>query len=84
MRTIQSGLSLESCSNFLISVPCSIRQSDDGPLHLHIGDLGWYSLRGGACKQPRRFGSGAAATVSEQSGCWTVRTFCGCPSPPWI
>ena len=22
-------------------------QSDDGPLHLHIGDLGWYSLRGG-------------------------------------
>jgi GNAT superfamily N-acetyltransferase len=23
-------------------------QSDDGPLHLHPGDLGWYSLRGSA------------------------------------
>jgi len=29
-----------------IGTVLSAWQSDDGPLHLHTGDLGWYSLRG--------------------------------------
>ena len=34
-------------------------QNDDGPVHLHPGDLGWYSLRGSAAT--------AAATTNDRT-----------------